>query len=51
MHIWGKRKILSLSLRILHGRASYSGYRPLCGAYLNKEGVQNKLRVLNAVKA
>jgi trimethyllysine dioxygenase len=32
--------------RTLHGRRSYQGYRRLCGAYLNKEDFDSKLRVL-----
>jgi trimethyllysine dioxygenase len=34
--------------RTLHGRRAYQGYRRLCGAYLNKEDVDSKLRVLRA---
>jgi trimethyllysine dioxygenase len=32
--------------RLLHGRRAYQGYRRLCGAYLNKEDFDSKLRVL-----
>lgn len=32
--------------RALHARDAYSGYRRLCGAYLNKEDVESRLRVL-----
>ena len=32
--------------RTLHGRREYRGDRWLCGAYLNKEDVESKLRVL-----
>jgi trimethyllysine dioxygenase len=32
--------------RALHGRRSYQGHRWLCGAYLNKEDFDSKLRVL-----
>lgn len=32
--------------RTLHGRRAYQGYRRLCGAYLNKEDFESKLRVL-----
>jgi trimethyllysine dioxygenase len=32
--------------RILHGRRAYQGLRRLCGAYLNKEDFDSKLRVL-----
>jgi trimethyllysine dioxygenase len=35
--------------RTLHGRRAYQGYRRLCGAYLNKEDVDSKLRVLRAL--
>ena len=34
--------------RLLHGRRAYQGYRRLCGAYLNKEDFESKLRVLRA---
>src|ERR1700677_3087808 len=34
--------------RTLHGRRAYQGYRRLCGAYLNKEDVESKVRVLRA---
>jgi trimethyllysine dioxygenase len=34
--------------RTLHGRHTYQGYRRLCGAYLNKEDVDSKLRVLRS---
>ncbi|MFO1468469.1 MAG: trimethyllysine dioxygenase [Steroidobacteraceae bacterium] len=34
--------------RTLHGRRAYRGYRRLCGAYLNKEDFDSKLRVLRA---
>jgi len=34
--------------RTLHGRHAYQGIRRLCGAYLNKEDVDSKLRVLRA---
>jgi trimethyllysine dioxygenase len=36
--------------RLLHGRRSYQGYRRLCGAYLNKEDFDSKLRVLCAAR-
>lgn len=32
--------------RVLHARDAYSGYRRLAGAYLNKEDVESRLRVL-----
>jgi trimethyllysine dioxygenase len=35
--------------RTLHGRRAYQGARWLCGAYLNKEDFDSKLRVLQAV--
>lgn len=34
--------------RVLHGRHEYTGYRRLCGAYLNQEDFQSKLRILSA---
>jgi trimethyllysine dioxygenase len=36
--------------RLLHGRRAYQGYRRLCGAYLNKEDFDSKLRVLCAAR-
>lgn len=36
--------------RLLHGRRAYQGYRRLCGAYLNKEDFESKLRVLRAAR-
>jgi trimethyllysine dioxygenase len=35
--------------RTLHGRRAYQGFRRLCGAYLNKEDFDSKLRVLRAL--
>jgi len=32
--------------RVMHGRASYTGGRKLCGAYLNHEDFESKLRLL-----
>ena len=32
--------------RVLHGRAAYSGTRRMCGAYLNREDVESRLRQL-----
>ena len=32
--------------RVLHGRAAYEGARRLCGAYLNREDFDSRLRVL-----
>ncbi|WP_374653314.1 trimethyllysine dioxygenase [Dongia sp.] len=37
--------------RLLHARDAYSGYRRLAGAYLNKEDVESRLRVLRLRKA
>ena len=37
--------------RTLHGRRAYQGIRRLCGAYLNKEDFDSKLRVLRATQA
>ena len=38
--------------RVMHGRASYSGGRKLCGAYLNHEDFESKIRLLQtAAKA
>jgi trimethyllysine dioxygenase len=37
--------------RTLHGRRAYQGSRWLCGAYLNKEDFDSKLRVLRAAQA
>ncbi|MBS0613707.1 MAG: trimethyllysine dioxygenase [Proteobacteria bacterium] len=34
--------------RTLHGRRAYRGFRRLCGAYLNKEDFESKLRVLRS---
>jgi len=34
--------------RALHARDAYQGYRRLCGAYLNKEDVESRLRRLRA---
>jgi len=34
--------------RVLHGREAFRGYRRLAGAYLNKEDVESRLRVLRA---
>ena len=36
--------------RVLHGRHEYTGYRRLCGAYLNQEDFVSKLRTLSAVR-
>jgi trimethyllysine dioxygenase len=37
--------------RVMHGRASYQGGRKLCGAYLNHEDVESKIRLLQAAVA
>ncbi len=37
--------------RTLHGRRAFQGFRWLCGAYLNKEDFESKLRVLRAAAA
>lgn len=34
--------------RVMHGRASYSGGRRLCGAYLNHEDVESRIRMARA---
>jgi trimethyllysine dioxygenase len=34
--------------RVLHGRAAYRGERRLCGAYLNREDFESRLRLLRA---
>lgn len=34
--------------RVLHGRAAYDGKRTLCGAYLNHEDFESRLRLLQA---
>ena len=34
--------------RVMHGRASYQGGRKLCGAYLNHEDFESKIRLLQA---
>jgi trimethyllysine dioxygenase len=34
--------------RTLHGRRAYTGFRRLCGAYLNKEDFDSRLRVLRS---
>ena len=34
--------------RVMHGRASYSGGRKLCGAYLNHEDFESKIRLLQS---
>ena len=32
--------------RVLHGRLAYTGKRTLCGAYLNHEDFESRLRLL-----
>ena len=34
--------------RVMHGRASYSGGRKLCGAYLNHEDFESRIRMARA---
>lgn len=34
--------------RVMHGRASYQGGRKLCGAYLNHEDLESRIRMLQA---
>jgi trimethyllysine dioxygenase len=34
--------------RVLHGRTAYSGHRHLCGAYINREDYESRLRLANA---
>ena len=47
-----RRRLLPGSLllfdnwRLLHAREAYVGYRRLAGAYLNREDVESRLRVL-----
>jgi trimethyllysine dioxygenase len=36
--------------RTLHGRRAYQGYRRLCGAYVNKEDFDSRLRVLRTAR-
>jgi hypothetical protein len=31
---------------VLHGRTAYSGHRHLCGAYVNREDFESRLRQL-----
>jgi trimethyllysine dioxygenase len=31
---------------VLHGRAAFQGERRLCGAYLNREDFESRLRIL-----
>jgi trimethyllysine dioxygenase len=31
--------------RVLHGRTAYTGYRHLCGAYINREDYESRLRL------
>jgi trimethyllysine dioxygenase len=37
--------------RVLHGRAAYRGARRLCGAYLNREDFESRLRLLRQGRA
>jgi trimethyllysine dioxygenase len=34
--------------RVLHGRTSYTGHRHLCGAYVNREDYESRLRLATA---
>jgi trimethyllysine dioxygenase len=34
--------------RVLHGRTAYTGHRHLCGAYINREDYESRLRLANA---
>ena len=34
--------------RVLHGRTSYTGHRHLCGAYINHEDYESRLRLADA---
>jgi trimethyllysine dioxygenase len=34
--------------RVLHGRTAYTGHRHLCGAYINHEDYESRLRLANA---
>ena len=34
--------------RVLHGRAAYTGNRRMCGAYVNREDVESRLRIAAA---
>jgi trimethyllysine dioxygenase len=36
--------------RVLHGRAAYRGERRLCGAYLNREDFESRLRMLRQAR-
>ncbi len=35
--------------RVLHGRTSYTGHRHLCGAYVNREDFESRLRLAGTV--
>lgn len=35
--------------RVLHGRAAYTGRRHLCGAYVNREDYESRLRIASGV--
>ena len=37
--------------RVMHGRASYQGVATLCGAYLNHEDIESKIRLLRGEHA
>ena len=40
------RMLIFDNWRTLHGRKAYQGKRRLAGAYINKEDVESRLRVL-----
>lgn len=46
--LWPGTVLLFDNWRTLHGRRAYTGFRRLCGAYLNKEDFDSRLRVLRA---
>ncbi len=37
--------------RVLHGRTAYTGYRRLCGGYLNHEDFESRLRLANTASS
>jgi len=46
-HVLQPGEVLLLdNWRVLHGRAAYTGDRQMCGAYLNREDVDSRLRTL-----
>jgi trimethyllysine dioxygenase len=48
MRLTPGKALLFDNWRTLHGRRNYHGFRWLCGAYLNKEDLESKLRVLRS---